>query len=112
MPKISKRLSGPALITNSVVTKYTTPAATRTVIRHIRIQNNSGSAATVTISIGADAAGTRIADAVSIPAVGAGSVNYVDWWGPYTLEATEIVQAVAGTTNVLNMTVDGEENTL
>lgn len=113
MGKLLKRLSGPAAIATGPATKYTTPAATRTVIRHIHIQNPSASPVTVTLSIGADAAGTRILDAYSVPAAAAGvTANVVDLWGPYTLEATEVLQAAAGTNNILTMTVDGEEYTL
>lgn len=113
MPKIPKRLSGPVAIATGPATKYTTPAATRTVIRHIHIQNPSGAAVTATVSIGADAAGTRILDGYSIPAAAAGvTTNVIDLWGPYTLEATETIQAASGANNVLVMTIDGEENTL
>ncbi len=107
MARTWKRLAGPALITNSVVTKYTCPALTKTLIRHIHVQNPSGSPVTLTISIGADAAGTRIFDAYSIAA---GAV--LDHFGIYVVDAAEIVQAVAGTTNILTMTIDGEELTL
>lgn len=107
MARTWKRLSGPALITNSVVTKYTCPALTKTLIRHIHVQNPSGSAVTFTLSIGADAAGTRIFDAYSIAA---GTV--LDHFGVYVVDAAEIVQAVAGTTNILTMTIDAEELTL
>lgn len=107
MPRTAKRLAGPLLITNSVITRYTVPASTKTIIRNIHIQNNSGSAATVTMSIGADAAGTRIFDAYSIPAN-----SVLDHWCYYVLEAAEIVQTNAGTTNVLALTMDGDEITL
>jgi hypothetical protein len=113
MPRTAKRLFGPALITNSVATKYTVPASTKTIVRHIHIQNPSGSAVTITISIGTDAAGTRIFDAFSIPAAGAGVTGSVyDHFCYYVMEATEILQMVAGTTNILTATVDGEEITL
>ncbi len=102
--KTFKRLSGPSQLTNSVVTKYTVPAATTAVIRHIHVQNPSGSAVTFTLSIGANAAGTRIFDALSIAANSERS-----FWGPYTLTAAEIVQALAGTTLVLVLVLDGEE---
>lgn len=107
MGRINKRLNGPALITSSAVTKYTVPAATRTIIRHIHIQNPSASPVDLTISIGTDAAAVRILDGFPIPADSERS-----FYGPYTLEATEIVQALAGTTNILSMVIDGEENTL
>jgi hypothetical protein len=65
------------------------------------------------MSIGADAAGTRLIDALSIPAAAVGSFsNVVDIFGYFVLEVGEIVQAFAGTNNILTLTIDGEEITL
>lgn len=107
MPRTPKRLYGPALVTNAAATKYTVPATTKTILRHIHVQNPTGSAVTFTLSIGADAAATRVFDAFSIAA---GQV--LDHMCYYTLEAAEIVQALAGTTNVLTLTIGGDEYTL
>jgi hypothetical protein len=107
MPRIAKRLAGPAQVSNAAATKYTVPALTKTIIRHIHIQNPSASAVTFTASIGADAAGTRIFDAYSI---GANSV--LDHFCYYVLEAAEIFQALAGTNNILVLTIDGDESVL
>lgn len=104
MARIAKRLAGPALVTNAAATKYTVPAVTKTIVRHIHVQNPTGGAVTFTASIGTDAAGTRIFDAYSIPA---GAV--LDHFCYYVLEAAEIIQALAGTTNVLTLTIDGDE---
>lgn len=113
MARIPKRLFGPALLTAATATKYTVPAGTKTVIRHIHISNNSGAAVGVTISIGADAAGTRILDNYSIPAAAAGAPgSVVDLYGSWVLEAAEIIAAFASTTNVINLTLNGEENVL
>lgn len=107
MARTWKRLCGPGQLTASTVTKYTTPALTKTIVRHIHVQNPSGSACTFTLSIGADAAGTRLFDAYSIPA---GTV--LDHFGVYVVDAAEIIAANAGTTTVLTLTIDGEELTL
>lgn len=107
MPRIAKRLAGPALITNAAATKYTVPASTLTIVRHVHVQNPTAAAVTFTMSIGADAAGTRIFDAYSIPA---GTV--LDHFCFYVLAAAEIIQALAGTTNVMTLTIDGEESVL
>lgn len=105
-----KRLAGPAQVSNAAATKYTVPATTRTIIRHIHVQNPSGSAVTFTASIGADAAGTRILDAFSIPAAAAGERESVkDFWCYYVMEAAEIFQALAGTNNILTLTINGTE---
>lgn len=107
MAKTPKRLIGPGLLTNAAVTKYTTPAATKTIVRQIHVSNPSGAAVTFTMSIGADAAGTRIYDGYSIAA---GSV--LDVFCYYVLEATETIQALAGVTTTLNLTCNGDEYTL
>ena len=107
MARISKRLAGPAQVSNAAATKYTVPANTKTIVRHIHVQNPSGGAVTFTLSIGADAAATRLWDAYSIAAGAA-----LDFWGPYTLEEAEIIQALSGTNNVLTLTIDGDESVL
>lgn len=113
MAKTPKRLFGPALLSNADALKYTVPAGTKTIIRHIHVENNSGSAATLFLSIGADAAGTRLYDGYSIPAAGAGVVGSVlDVWCYYVLDAAETIRAHSGTDVVLGLTLDGDELTL
>lgn len=113
MATTKKRLAGPAQVATGPATIYTVPASTKTIIRKIHVQNPSGSAVTLTLSIGADAAGTRFLSAYSIPAAGAGVTgSVVDFWGPYTMDAAEVLQASAGTNNILTIVVDGEEITL
>lgn len=107
MPRISKRLHGPAQVSNSAATKYTTPANTKTIVRHVHIQNPSASAVTFTMSIGTDAAGVRLFDAYTI---GAGQV--LDHFCYYVLEETEVIQAFAGTNNILVLTIHGDESVL
>lgn len=110
MARIPKRLAGPAQVSNVAATKYTVPALTKTIVRHIHVQNPSGSAVTFTLSIGADAAATRVIDAFSIPAAAAGvTASVVDWYPYYVLEVGEIIQALAGTNNILTLTIDGDE---
>jgi hypothetical protein len=99
-------MSGPALLTNAAVTKYTVPAGTVAIIQHIHVENPTGTAATFTMSIGTDAAGTRIYDVYSI---GAGQV--LDTFCKYVLQPAEIVQALSGTNNVMTLTLDGQELT-
>lgn len=104
MGKTAKRLAGPAQVSNAAATKYTVPALTTAIIRHIHVSNTSAGGVTFTMSIGADAAGTRIFDAYSIAA---GAV--LDHWCYYVLATGEILQAFAGTNNILTLTIDGEE---
>ena len=105
--RIAKRMAGPAQVSNAAATKYTVASGRRGIIRHIHVQNPSGSAVTFTASIGADAAGTRIFDAFNI---GANAV--LDHFCYYVLEAAEILQAFAGTNNILVLTVDGDDDVL
>lgn len=107
MPKTPKRLSGPAQVSNAAATKYTVPTATKTILRHIHVQNPSGGAVTFTMSIGADSAATRIFDGLSIAA---GAI--LDLWVYFVLETTEIIQAFSGSNNILTLTLDGDEYTL
>ena len=104
MADTAKRLAGPAQVSNSAATKYTVPSSTTTIIRNIHIFNGSDSAATFTMSIGTDGAATRLYDAVSIPARGS-----LDWSGFMVMAATEIIQALSGTNNVLTLTISGVE---
>ena len=107
MPRIAKRLHGPAQVSNAAATKYTVPSTTKTIVRHVHIQNPSASAVTFTMSIGADAAAVRLFDAYSI-----GANQVLDHFCYYVLEAAEIIQALAGTNNILVLTIDGDESVL
>lgn len=104
MARIPTRLAGPAQVSNAAATKYTVPALTKTIVRHVHIQNPSGAAVTFTMSIGADAAGVRLFDAYSIAA---GSV--LDHFCYYVMAVAEVIQAFAGTNNILVLTIDGDE---
>jgi hypothetical protein len=107
MAKTPKRLYGPAQLTGAAATKYTVPAGTKTILRHIHFYNADTVARTFTLSIGSDVAGTRIYDAMSL-AAGA----EFDRWCYYVLEATEIIQAFADVTLKVSITLDGDELTL
>ncbi|HJQ60140.1 MAG TPA: hypothetical protein VJ890_24760 [Vineibacter sp.] len=113
MPRTPTRLHGPAQVSNAAATKFTVPAGQKYIVRHIHVQNPSGAAVTLTVSIGADAAATRILDAYSIPAAAAGVTDSVrDIFCYYVLEAAEILQAFAGTNNILTLTINGDVVTL
>lgn len=107
MARTAKRLSGPTQLTTSAVTQYTVPASTKTVIRHIHFENGTASAATVTVSLGADAAATRLYDAFSI-----GANQTHDFYTFVVIDAAEVIQAKAGTATAIVMTMSGEEITL
>lgn len=101
------RLAGPALLTNAAATKYTAPSATVTKISHIHVENPSGgSTVNFTMSIGTDAAGTRVYDAYPIA-----SGTVLSIFVNFVLQPAEIVQAFGSTTNILTLTLDGQELT-
>jgi hypothetical protein len=106
MGQSGSRLFGPALLTNAAATKYTAPASTTVKIQNVHVFNGSGTAATFTMSIGADAAGTRVFDAISVP-----PNTPFDSYGPFYLAAGDTIQAFSGTTNVLTLTLDGTLST-
>jgi hypothetical protein len=105
--RIAKRMNGPAQVSNAAADKYTVASGRRGILRHVHVQNPSGSPVTFTMSIGADAAGTRLFDAFSIAAN-----QVIDHYCYYVLEAAEKIQALAGTNNVLVLTIDGDEEVL
>lgn len=106
MGDTNKRVHGPAQVSNAAATKYTVPGSTRFTMRHIHIQNPSGSTVKFTMSIGADAAALRLFDAYSIAA---GAI--LDWYPFIQLDAAEIIQAFADTNNILVLVIDGTEHT-
>lgn len=101
-----KRLAGPSSLSNSAATVYTTPALTTTTIRDICVCNETGSAATFTLSIGADGSGKRLYYQVSIPAN-----STFQRTGNVVLAAAEVVQAYSGTNAALTLTLSGVEST-
>lgn len=110
MARIPKRLYGPALIATGPATVYTVPALTKTIIRQIHISNPSGSPVTFTLSVGADAAATRLWSAYSIPAAAAGVTDSVrDIFMYLIMDAAEILTLSAGTNNILDIVITGDE---
>lgn len=104
MARIPTRMHGPAQVSNAAATKYTVPALTKAIIRHIHIENPSVSAVNFTMSIGADAAALRIFDAYPISAT-----SIFDHFCYYVLSPAEIVQAFGSTNNILVLIIDGDE---
>ncbi len=101
---VSKRLFGPATLTNAATTVYTCPALTTAVIRRMRVSNPTGGAVNFTLSLGADSAGTRL-----YAAVGIGAGLALDMRGPISLAAGDIIQAYASSNSALVLEIDGAE---
>jgi hypothetical protein len=113
MARTPTRIVGPAQIATGPTTVYTVPASTLTVIRQIHISNPSGSPVTYTISITADAVGTRLWSTYSIPAAAAGVIDSVrDHFMYMPMVAGDILTVSAGTNNVLTITVSADVITL
>ena len=109
MTKVSTRVSGPAQLAGATAVLYTVPAGTKAQRIRFHVQNPSGAAVTLTVSIGADAADTRLLDAYSIPAAAAGVTgNVVDFYWDHAMVAGETLRAhaSAATTMVATVTVD------
>ncbi len=103
MPDTPRRLSGPVALTTTATTRYTVPASTTAILRSLHVVNGNAAARSFTLSIGADAAGTRLFDATEIPAYGV-----LDWSGFVVLAAAEIIQAFASTAGPV-LTLSGIE---
>lgn len=101
-----KRLAGPVALGTSTATIYTAPALTQTVVRELRVVNTTGAAITFKLSVGADAAGTRLYSDYSVPANGilkeSGMVT--------VLEAGDIIKGHAASSG-LTIQVCGVEST-
>jgi len=106
MTDTAKRLAGPTSVPNSETTLYTVPGATTATLLGMRIVNTTGSDATIKMSIGPDAAGTRILSDYTVLANDA-----YDWQGFLVLAAGETLRATGGTNNALTATVSGIETT-
>jgi hypothetical protein len=97
---------GPVALGNTAATVYTVPAATTFHMRCIHVCNESGSAALLTLSIGADGAGKRLYKDFSIQ--GNGVLNETLLAG---VAAGTVIQAFSSTgANLLTLTVGGVES--
>lgn len=99
------RLIGPEALTGTPVALYTVPAATTTIVRSIHVINTDAAViGEFTLSLGADAVGTRLFDC-DIPVRGT-----LDWHGFIVMETADALQAAA-LAGALTLTVNGIEVT-
>jgi len=103
MPRISTRVYGPTSQPTGPTTLFTIATATTYIIRNIHVVNTTGSAATLTMSVGVDAATTELFTAKSVAAN-----DVYDWYGPLTLVAAETLRTLAGTNNALTVTITAD----
>jgi hypothetical protein len=100
MTDTASRLAGPNAIDSSEETLFTSNGIS--IIRNIHIANTTASGATIKMSIGADAAGTRFMSDVRVEAY-----SMYDWSGFLVLGNGETLRATGGTANALTVTVSG-----
>lgn len=109
---------GPVALTTTLTTNVLNPptasggtnagsSAQYIVLRHIRIVNKTGSAATFSLwlgATGATAAGTEVVgQALSVPA----NSSY-DWYGQLRLDAADFLVGGSGTATALTINGEGE----
>ena len=93
------------------VTVLTAGATEQVVMQMIMVSNPSNSAINFTMSIGADAVGTRIIGTnATVGNIPANSVQ--QFYGTWPVQPAEIVTVSASTGAVLVLTVGGERRTL
>lgn len=102
MADTPSRLYGPARPTNAAADQVAAEAGVIKTIGKITIFNPSAADVNYTMSIGADAAGVRVIDAMKIPA---GELVILE--PGWVLAANEKTQHFASTTGVLNVCVNG-----
>lgn len=104
---LTTNILNPQTLTGGVSAGGTSNTATYLIMRHIRISNKTGSAATFSLWIGAtgaNAAGTEfIGTAQSVAAN-----SYVDWYGMVRLDTADFLVGGAGTTTALTLSGEGE----
>lgn len=103
MARIPTRFHGPAQLSNAATTKHTAAASEISIVRHVHVYNPGSGTVNFTMSIGTDAAGTRVFDAYpvleDVP---------LDHWCYYPLAATETIQALGSVNNQLVLTISGD----
>lgn len=112
---------GPIALTNTLTTNILNPGTTtggvnstsspygnlRILLTHIRIVNKTGSAATVSLWIGAtgaNAAGTEFA----FQAYSVAANSFVDWYGRIPFDVADFLVGGSGTSTALSIEGEGE----
>jgi hypothetical protein len=97
------KMIGPLQLAGAAATLYTVPTGMRWLIRCIHISNPSASDESFTMSIGADAAGTRIFSGEPLLAE-----ESFDSFAQFDLEEGEVLEAYASTAATVVITVIGD----
>lgn len=103
MARTPTRLAGPALVDATAETIYTVPGSTIAVIKNVTLNNPNGDPATVTLSIGAEATGTRVFT-VEVPLNG-----FTNQFFYIPMAAAEVIQASSSDDDEVIITIGGDE---
>lgn len=101
---IPKCVHGPAHLGAVAATLYTVPVGRVLQVRNIHVCNETAGDLTFTLSIGLDAAGTRVFAGEMV-----NSESTYDSFAPFTLVAGQVIQASASVAASLTITINGEE---
>lgn len=112
---------GPVALSNTLTTNIVNPTVTSlagvtgftmtqpyVVLRHVRVTNVTGSAATMTMCVGATGATATASNSfmgfgLSVPAN-----SYIDWYGSLRLDAADFLVGGSGTASALTFEAEGE----
>lgn len=108
MPRREFNFFGPAALTASAATKFTSPAAGSGVyvITHVHVVNTDSVGRSFTASIGSDAAGTELWATEPLAAKGSAG-DAADYYGEWVMPAATVFQAFASSASVVTMEVNG-----
>lgn len=112
---------GPVALTTTYTTNILNPGTTtggvastsapydklRILLKHIRIVNKTGSAATFRLWIGATGANAAGTEFMGFD-LSVAAASYVDWYGALPLDAADFLVGGAGTTTALTIEGEGE----
>lgn len=102
--RIPTRFAGPQQLTASPVTLYTAPTSRIAILRHIDVYNPTAGSVSLTMSVGTDAAATRLYDGYAIPAG-----KRLNMFIRRPLVAGEKIEAFASEASKLIITLSGDE---
>lgn len=100
----ASRLAGPVQVAGAATTILSIPDGIAAVVRFMHVQNPSGATVYLTMSVGADAAGSRFLDAYGIPAHSVKTVPII-----VPLVALDRIQAFASAAATLTITLMGDK---
>ena len=103
----TKQLSQTALTGTTTTTLYTTPAATKTIVKEILLCNTDSVPRTVTIQMGASPATGVLSRILSVVSLQAGETKV--FAGSTVLETTHLITGGASSAAVVSCTISGVE---